>query len=199
MNCKTFFKGASKPNFESDQGKESEVVVSLRNLNNIAAEQLIAVKAKIINISGVKVVPLANETLRKREIDISDHTGTSELLLWEESCKQFLKCDITYIVSNFRLNVRRRSRYLKSPKIGGSSITPTDAYQEELQESFTPNMFYQGDTAELLEIESISKYNSCPKCLRKMECSDTQMILQRVFGNTMKEKILTLNWVKPFV
>ena len=34
MNKKTFFKDASKPNFESDQGKESEVV-SLRNLNKL--------------------------------------------------------------------------------------------------------------------------------------------------------------------
>ena len=88
---------------------------------------------------------------------------------------------------------------LNSPKLGGSSITPTDAYQEEVQELFTPNMFYQEDTAELLEIESISKYNSCPKCRQKMEYSDTQMTLQCVCGDTMKEKILTLNWVKPFI
>ena len=78
MNKKTFFKDASKPNFESDQGKKSEVA-SLGNLNNIASEQLIAVKAKIINLSGVKVVPLANKILLKREIDISDPTGTLKL------------------------------------------------------------------------------------------------------------------------
>ena len=86
MNNKAFFKDASKPNFKPDQGKENEIV-SFGNLNNIAAEQLITVKAKIINLSGVKIVPLANETLRKREIDISDPTGTSKLLLWEEGCE----------------------------------------------------------------------------------------------------------------
>ena len=110
MNKKTFFKDASKPNFESDQGKESEVV-SMKNLNKFAAELLIAVKAKIINLSGVKVVPLANKTLRKWEIDFSDPTETSKLFLWEESCKQSLESDITYILSNFKLNVRCRSRY----------------------------------------------------------------------------------------
>ena len=101
MNNKTFFKDASKPNFEHDQGKENEIV-PLGNLNNIAAEQLITVKAKIINLSGVKVVPLANVTLRKREIDISDPTGTSKLFLWEESCEQSLESGTTYIFSNFR-------------------------------------------------------------------------------------------------
>ena len=83
--------------------------------------------------------------------------------------------------------------------MGGSLITPTDAYQEEVQELFTSDMFYQEDTAELLEIENVSKYNSRPKCRQKMEYSDTQMTLQCVCGDTMKEKILTLNRVKLFV
>ena len=29
--------------------------------------------------------------------------------------------------------------------MGGSSIRPTDGYQEEVQESISPNMFYQED------------------------------------------------------
>ena len=49
------------------------------------------------------------------------------------------------LFSNFKLKVSRSSPYLTSPKIGGSSITPTDAYQEEVQQSITPNMFYQED------------------------------------------------------
>ena len=57
MNNKTFCKDVSKPNFEPDQGKENEIV-SLGNSNNIAAEQLITVKAKNINLSEAKVVPL---------------------------------------------------------------------------------------------------------------------------------------------
>ena len=87
-------------------------------------------------------MPLANETLRKQEIDISDPTGTSKLLLWEESCEQSLESGVAYIFSNFRLKVTVRSCYLNSPTMGGSSITPTDAYQEEVQESFSPDMFY---------------------------------------------------------
>ena len=79
--------------------------------------------------------------------------------------------------------------------MGGSSITPTYAYQEEVQKSCSPNMFYQEDTAEFVETESISKYNSCPKCRQKMECSDTQKILRYVCAATMKRKILSSNWV----
>ena len=191
---KTYFKDASKANFEPDQSNESKIF-SLGNLNKISAEQLITVKAKIVNLSRVKFVPLAKESHRKREIDISDPTGTSKLLLWEESCEQHLESGVTYIYSNFRLKVRGRSRYLNSPKMGGSSITPTDAYQEEVQESFSLNIFYQKETAELVETESIYKYNSCPKCRQKMECSDTQMILQCVCGATMNRKILSSNWV----
>ena len=82
---KTYFKDASKANFEPDQSNENKII-SLGNLNNIAAEQLITVEAKIVNLSRVKFVPLAKETHQKQEIDISDPTGTSKLLLWEESC-----------------------------------------------------------------------------------------------------------------
>ena len=100
-------------------------------------------------------MPLANETYQKRQTDISDSTGTSKLLLWEESCKQPLESGVTYIFSVLRLTVRGRCRYLNSTKMGGSSITPMDGYQQEVQESLSPNMFHQDDTAELVEIESI--------------------------------------------
>ena len=124
MNNTKYFKDPSKPNSEPDQSNKNEIF-SLRNLNNIAAEQLITVKAKIVNLSGVKVVPLANKTLQKQEIDISDPTGTSKLLLWGENCEQSLDSGVTYIFSNFRLKVRGKSRYLNSPKMGDSSVTAT--------------------------------------------------------------------------
>ena len=136
MNNKKFFKGASKPNSEPEQGNENEIV-SLGNLNNVAVEQLTTVKAKTVNLSGVKVRPLANETFRKREIDVSDSTGTSKLLLLEESCEQSLESGVSYIFINFTLKFRGRSRYLNSPKMGGSSITPMVTYQEEVQDFFT--------------------------------------------------------------
>ena len=74
-------------------------------------------------------------------------------------------------------------------------MAPTVTYQEEVQEFFSPNMFYQENTVELVEIESIYKYNSCPRCQEKMECNDTQKILQCVCGATMKRKIFSSNWV----
>ena len=74
-------------------------------------------------------------------------------------------------------------------------MAPHHAYQEEVQESFSPNMFYQEDTAELVQIEIISRYNSCCKCRQKMECIGTQKVLQYVCGVTMKTKILSSNWV----
>ena len=160
----------------------------------ISVQHLPTVKAKIIKFSGVKVVSLANETLRNR-IDIPHPTGTSELLWWEESCNQFLETDVTYIFSNFRLKGRCRSRYLNSPKMGGSSIKNTDAYQEEVQESLIPNMFYQEDTIEFVKIQSISKYNSCRKCRQKMECSDMQRILLYLCRATMNRKIFPSNRV----
>ena len=77
--------------------------------------------------------------------------------------------------------------------MGDSSVTPMDAYQGKVQESLTVNKFYQEDMTELVEIESISKYNSCPKCQQKIKYSDTQKILQYVCGATIKRKILSSN------
>ena len=56
-------------------------------------------------------------------------------------------------------------------------------------------MFYQEDASDLMEIESISKYNSCPKCQQKMECSDKQKIFRCVYSAIMKRRILSPNWV----
>ena len=65
-----------------------------------------------------------------------------------------------------------------------------DAYQRKVQESLTLSKFYQEDMTELVEIESISKYNSCPNCQQKIKYSDTQKILQYVRCYYKKENFV---------
>ena len=74
-------------------------------------------KAKSINLLGEKVIPVANETFRKQEIDISDPTGALKMILLEERSEKSLANNVTCIFSKFKLKVRGRSRYLNSFKV----------------------------------------------------------------------------------
>ena len=129
-NNETFFKDVSKPNFEPDQGKENEIA-SLGNSNNIAAEQLITVKGKIINLTEAKVVLLMKLFESGRSIFLIPQEYQSCFCGRRVANSLWTVVLYIYIFSHFTIKVRGRSRYLNSLKMGGSSITPTDAYKRK--------------------------------------------------------------------
>ncbi len=77
-------------------------VTSLASLNQVSAEQLVTVKAKVAKVSGSKKISSQRGSsghLTKQEIVIVDSTASMKVILWE----QFVDClevDQTYLLKN---------------------------------------------------------------------------------------------------
>ena len=68
----------------SDDPMPSGLVTSISALNNAASEQLISIKAQVVNFSAVKIVKTQYQgTLKKQDVLIGDTTSSIKMILWE--------------------------------------------------------------------------------------------------------------------
>ena len=68
----------------SDDLMPSGLVTSISALNNAASEELISIKAQVVNISAVKIVKTQYQgTLKKQDVLIGDTTSSIKMILWE--------------------------------------------------------------------------------------------------------------------
>ena len=77
-------------------------ITSQASLNQVSAEQLVTVKAKVVKVSGSKKISSQRSSsghLKKQEIVIVDPTASMKVILWE----QFIDClevEQTYMLKN---------------------------------------------------------------------------------------------------
>ena len=110
----------------------SGVITSISALNNVASEQLISIKAEVVNISAVKVVRTQYQgTLKKQEVLIRDTTSSMKLILWE-SYTETLTLNTTYLFKNLKVKVSRNERYLNTAKDVPFQFTETSPFIEPL-------------------------------------------------------------------
>ena len=75
---------------------------SISALNNVASEQLISIKAQVVNISAVKVVKTQYQgTLKKQEVLIRDATSSIKVTLWE-SYTETMTLNSTYLFKSLK-------------------------------------------------------------------------------------------------
>ena len=95
----------------SDDLIPSGGVTSISAINNVASEQLISIKAQVVNISAVKVVKTQYQgTLNKQEVLIRDTANSIKLILWE-SYAETLTLNSTYLLKNLKVKIFKNERY----------------------------------------------------------------------------------------
>ena len=94
------------------------MVSSISTLNNVASENLITIKAQVVNIAATKVVNMQYQrTLKKQEVLITDPTSSIKVILWE-SYVDTLTLNSTYIFRNLKvkLSKNKNERHLNTAK-----------------------------------------------------------------------------------
>ena len=112
----------------------SGVVDNISALNNVASEQLISVKAQVVNISAAKVVTTEQQgTLKKQEVLISDTTSSIKVILWE-SYIDTLTINSTYLFKNLKVKISRNERYLNTSKDVPFQFNETSLFNHPLKD-----------------------------------------------------------------
>ncbi|KAL9977775.1 hypothetical protein ACROYT_G015216 [Oculina patagonica] len=100
---------------------------SIASLQEVSVEQLVQIKAKVSNISGIKQIATRyGQSLQKHEVILIDHSTSIKLILWQEPCDKLEK-DKTYSLQNITLKESNGTRYLntaKSEPYGFQAIPP---------------------------------------------------------------------------
>ena len=89
--------------------------VKISSVPNLASEQLISLKAKVLKISGVKFLSTRFGTLNKQDIITADTTAQIKLVLWSDQVNS-LQQNKTYYLKNMRIQSTKYESYLKYPE-----------------------------------------------------------------------------------
>ena len=76
---------------------------NISSLQKEAAEQIVSIKAQVVQMSGWKTIHTQRYgSLKKQEIIIRDNTSSTKVVLWEEYV-DCLEMNKTYLLSNLRV------------------------------------------------------------------------------------------------
>lgn len=101
--------------FPHEHAEVSSSLPSLATLQDVSIVQLVQIKAKASNITGIKQIKgCYGQTLQTQEVILLDHTTSIKLILWQEHCDK-LKKEKTYS-QNIQLRESNATRYLNIAK-----------------------------------------------------------------------------------
>ena len=144
----------------------------IANLQKLALQQLVTIKAKVARIESVKKQKIDETlTLDKQDIHVLDNTGTIVVTLWGKHI-QSCELGLTYIFKNLRLRQKSDGRYLNIPKEQDIEVTfeQTEPLEGELASAdLLPPITEVTQIALISGVSSISSYKACPQCSKKVK------------------------------
>ena len=146
------------------------MITSISALNNVASEQLISVKAQVVNISAVKVVKTQYQvTLKKQEVLIRDTTSSVKVILWE-SYAETLTLNSTYLLKNLKVKISRNERYLNTAKDVPFQFTETLPFTQQLVDvnAELASMVASTINGKIIGFQQINNSIGCISCKKKV-------------------------------
>ena len=147
--------------------KAQDDVTSIASLSKVAPQQLVAIKGKITHLSATKTIVIQDSPVKKQEGCIVDPSGYIKIIFWGEHVDSVTP-QSTYFFSNLRMKVSQNQRYLNTPKQDNLyTMKDAEPFKEKLPD-FTEISTTTETIAEILGISSVTKYNSCCSCSKKV-------------------------------
>ena len=147
--------------------KAQSDVTSIASLSKVAPQQLVAIKGKIAHLSATKTIVIQDFPVKKQEGYIVDPSGYIKIIFWGEHVDSVTP-QSTYFFSNLRMKVSQNQRYLNTPKQDNLyTMKDAEPFKEKLPD-VTEISTTTETIAEILGISSVTKYNSCCSCSKKV-------------------------------
>ncbi|CAB3979082.1 Hypothetical predicted protein [Paramuricea clavata] len=143
-------------------------IENISSLSAINENQLVTLKAKVVQLSGEKIITTRSGPKKKREGFLVDPFGSIRIVIWESFCED-VEDGETYNFKNIRVKNDSSEVYVTTPP-NGCSIVSTSPFEgilvspSKLPDSFTT-------TTVIADIEGISNFNayiSCRSCNKKI-------------------------------
>lgn len=150
--------------------KEMPSSQNIAMLSSVSNNQSLSLKAKVVQLTGIKRVPTKNGIKSKAECWLLDPSGTVRLTIWEEFTAQVTEGN-TYTFHNLKLlkDTYNHRVYVSTPK-EGCSITQCEPFAENLPlPADLPGHFTQTSmVAQVIGIDKFTAYHQCFKCKKRL-------------------------------
>ena len=151
----------------------SSAVSSISTIKTTSPHELVSLKATVKQLSGTKTIKMDNGILTKRSCMLQDTTGTIEAVFWEEWI-DIVENEKTYMFTNFRVKKNNYTNevYINTAKDGfqAQECDPFEQILPDVQPNIADIATKQA-TVSIIGVKSLTKYNTCSACGRKMEGS----------------------------
>lgn len=175
---------------------------SISSLNSVNIEQLVTVKGKVVDSTGIKVITTNRGVkLKKQEITLVDPTGNIKVLLWQNDVET-LTVGNTYELANIRLKQNRGERYLNPPKGGECKMKEIPPFEEPLPDvSIIPTTTCK-TTVSIIAVQNIRKMVSCSNnnCRKELTVEPQKNITTCTScKTTQKTNACTVHWLAKLI
>ena len=166
------------------------------SLTNVAPEQLVSFKAKVVNLGGVKHFETQKGTFTKQEGFLIDPTGSTRIVLWGDYVGQ-LQQDMTYSFSGLRLKQIDGEKYVNTPKGNYFKFEISTAFDQTLPEVENVSQMINIDvTIDVIGVTSLTKSHSCRACKRRLDIPNEKSVYGKCSNCKMRQKVsaATASW-----
>ena len=156
----------SSVNFEHNELLTTTgLIPNISSLDKVASEQLISVKAHVLQLPSVKQIQTYNQgALKKQEVVLADPTNWIKLVLWQNNVSTLTE-GTTYSLSNLRLKKFNNERYLNTAKAEEFKFEESEDFWEPLVQPDQP--LYQEFTipdCQVIGVVEATKTLCCVSC-----------------------------------
>ena len=138
---------------------------NISSLQKVAAEQVVSIKAEVVQMSGSKFIHTQRYgSLKKQEVIIRDNTSSTKVVLWEEYV-DCLEMNKTYLLSNLRMKGSKSEKYLNTAKTEKFIFKETEPFTQPLVQVHEDlSLIATTWTAKILGIQQATKQSTCVSC-----------------------------------
>jgi uncharacterized CHY-type Zn-finger protein len=118
--------------FSQELSSSSDAIMSISSVSKLAKEQLVSIKAEVVQVSSVKKISTSFKgELRKQDVIVRDSTSSIKIVMWEDNV-DCVEVEKTYEFTNLRVKGSEYDRYLNTPQNERFSAKLCTAIEQEL-------------------------------------------------------------------
>ena len=143
---------------------------SISSLSEVHYQQLITIKGKVVQLSGIKKVNTRNGLKQKTDCYLTDPTGSIKLTLWEDFVNDVQEGK-TYTFNNVRvIKEYNTDRLALGTSLQDCTVTESEDFSEPLSQPVElPDAFTSTETQiEIIGVTAFGRYLCCQNCNKKI-------------------------------
>ncbi len=155
------------------------VIPNISALEKLALEQLVSIKAHVVEVSSVKQIMTQSKIcLKKQEVFVADPTNCMKVVLWEDHVNT-LEEGKTYVLENLRLKKNYNERYLNTAKGEEFRFKVTTEFADAVVEPDQPlSMECSIPTCKVVGVLEATKQVCCFSCSKKVVSLPNSSLVQ---------------------